>query len=399
MEELASRPYLLAHSSPKEGRHETNDASSRPVYPILVPESRLCAVQPSRGGEHRASLLDGQAPADRTAAVHGLYARVLDAGRHLAGPQQAARRDRGAAVEVSAVGGCDEGTADSCGVDIKTVHRFQRVAAPRAQAHHEQVTRDLEVKGVQVDEMHSKRRGPRVEWLHTAIAMSSRFLLWVHWGPRTQESAALLIAQVVARLCRVPVWLSDGWKAYPVALLQVLGRVYQRCRRGTRGRHPKPRLVPPRELFYGQVVKVRDATGNLLHVVSRVVYGGPRRFFREMERRGLGATIHTAFMERWYGTLRGLCAPLRRRTRCGSSSQSRHHARVWLLVDLYNFVLPHKSLRQQGQPRTPAMVIGLAAHVWSYRDYIWYPVHPDPLGRQLMQQRVKALLIPALQAG
>jgi IS1 family transposase len=296
-------------------------------------------------------------------------------------------------------GVCDEGTADICGVDIKTVHRFQRVAAPRAQAHHEQVTRDLEVKGVQVDEMHSKRRGPRVEWLHTAIAMSSRFLLWVHWGPRTQESAALLIAQVVARLCSVPVWLSDGWKAYPAALLQVLGRVYQRCRRGTRGRHPKPRLVPPRELFYGQVVKVRDATGNLLHVVSRVVYGGPRRFFREMERRGLGATIHTAFMERWYGTLRGLCAPLRRRTRCGSSSQSRHHARVWLLVDLYNFVLPHKSLRQQGQPRTPAMVIGLAAHVWSYRDYIWYPVHPDPLGRQLMQQRVKERLIPALQAG
>ena len=296
-------------------------------------------------------------------------------------------------------GVCDEGTADICGVDIKTVHRFQRVAAPRAQAHHEQVTRDLEVKGVQVDEMHSKRRGPHVEWLHTAIAMSSRFLLWVHWGPRTQESAALLIAQVVARLCSVPVWLSDGWKAYPAALLQVLGRVYQRCRRGTRGRHPKPRLVPPRELFYGQVVKVRDATGNLLHVVSRVVYGGPRRFFREMERRGLGATIHTAFMERWYGTLRGLCAPLRRRTRCGSSSQSRHHARVWLLVDLYNFVLPHKSLRQQGQPRTPAMVIGLAAHVWSYRDYIWYPVHPDPLGRQLMQQRVKERLIPALQAG
>jgi hypothetical protein len=118
-----------------------------------------------------------------------------------------------------------------------------------------------------------------------------------------------------------------------------------------------------------------------------------------MERRGLGATIHTAFMERWYGTLRGLCAPLRRRTRCGSSSQSRHHARVWLLVDLYNFVLPHKSLRQQGQPRTPAMVIGLAAHVWSYRDYIWYPVHPDPLGRQLMQQRVKERLLPALQAG
>jgi IS1 family transposase len=296
-------------------------------------------------------------------------------------------------------GVCDEGTADICGVDIKTVHRFQRVAAQRAQVHHAQVTRDLRVGAVQLDEMHSKRRGPHVEWLHTALDMGSRFVLWVHWGPRTQESAALLVAQVVARLCGLPVWLSDGWKAYPAALLQVLGQVYQRRRRGSRGRHPKPQLVPPKDLFYGQVVKVRDGRRTLLRVVSRVVYGGPRRFVLAMARRGLRPSIHTAFMERWYGTLRGLCAPLRRRTRCSSSSQNRHRARVWLLVDLYNFVLPHKSLRQHGRPRTPAMAIGLAQHVWSYRDYIWYPVHPDPLGCQLMEQRVKELMAPALEAG
>jgi hypothetical protein len=144
---------------------------------------------------------------------------------------------------------------------------------------------------------------------------------------------------------------------------------------------------------------MRDAKGKLLRVVSRVVHGGPRRFVREMAHRGLGTTIQTAFMERWYGTRRGLCAPLRRRTRCGSSSQRRHHARVWLFVDLYNFVLPHKSLRHQGRPRTPAMVIGLAEHMWSDRDYIWYPVHPDPLSRQLMEQRVKELLTPALETG
>ena len=41
---------------------------------------------------------------DRTAAVHGLYPRVLGAGRHLDGPHQVARSDRGAAAEVSAVG-------------------------------------------------------------------------------------------------------------------------------------------------------------------------------------------------------------------------------------------------------------------------------------------------------
>jgi hypothetical protein len=296
-------------------------------------------------------------------------------------------------------GVCDAGTADLCCVDIKTVHRFQKVAAARAQEHHEQVTHALQVEGVQLDEMHSKVRGRRVEWLHTAIAMGSRFLLWVHWGERTQESAAMVIAQVVARLCRRPVWLSDGWRAYPAALLQVLGRVYHRRRTGRRGRHPKPRLVPPQDLFYAQVVKVRDGTGKLLQVVSRVVYGGPRRFVLAMASRGLRPSIQTAFMERWYGTLRGLCAPLRRRTRCSSASQLRHRARVWLVVDLYNFVLPHKSLRQHGRPRTPAMAIGVTEQAWSYRDYLWYPVHPDPLGRPLLQQRVKELLTPALQAG
>jgi hypothetical protein len=70
-----------------------------------------------------------------------------------------------------------------------------------------------------------------------------------------------------------------------------------------------------------------------------------------------------------------------------------------LVVDLYNFVLPPKSVRQQDRRRTPAMAIGVAGHVWSYQGYSWYPVHPDPLGRQLMQQRVKELLVPALEAG
>jgi len=229
--------------------------------------------------------------------------------------------------------------------------------------------------------------------------MGSRVVLWVHWGPRTQESAALLVAPVVARWCGVPVWLSDGWKAYPAARLQVLGRVSPRRRRGPRGRPPKPRLRPPRALCDGQVVQGREGPGKLLHVGSRVVDGGPRRFVREMARRGRQPSIHTACRARWDGTLRGLCAPWRRRTRCRAASPRRHQARVGLVVDLDTCVLPHKSLRQQGRPRTPAMAIGLAQHVWSDRDSSGYPVQPAPLGRQLMEQRVKELLLPALEAG
>ena len=218
-------------------------------------------------------------------------------------------------------GVCDEGTADICAVDLKTVHRFQRIAAQRAEVHHRQSVQHVDVEGVQLDEAHSKLRPKQVEWVHTAWAMGSWFLLWVDFGPRTQETAAALIAQVVARARQLPLFLTDGWKAYPAALLQVVGLVYRPRRRGHVGRKPKPRLVAPKSLFYAQVVKVRNKTGQVVEVSRRVVYGGPRRFRKQLRLRQLGKTIQTAFMERWYGTLRGLVAPLRRRTRCLSWSR------------------------------------------------------------------------------
>jgi IS1 family transposase len=294
-------------------------------------------------------------------------------------------------------GVCDEGTADICAVDLKTVHRFQRIAAQRAEVHHRQSVQHVDVEGVQLDEAHSKLRPKQVEWVHTAWAMGSWFLLWVDFGPRTQETAAALIAQVVARARQLPLFLTDGWKAYPAALLQVVGLVYRPRRRGHVGRKPKPRLVAPKSLFYAQVVKVRNKTGQVVEVSRRVVYGGPRRFRKQLRLRQLGKTIQTAFMERWYGTLRGLVAPLRRRTRCLSWSRPRHRGKVWLLVSLYNFVMPHKSLRQGRTPRTPAMAIGLTDHVWSYREYIWLPVHTDPVLTMQMDERIARLLTPALQ--
>jgi hypothetical protein len=262
-------------------------------------------------------------------------------------------------------GVCDAGTADICAVDLKTVYRFQQVAAQRAKTHHQQVVQDVDVPGVQLDEAHAKLRPQQVEWVHTALAMGSWLLLGVDFGPRTQERAAGLIAQVVARTRKLPLLLSDGWKPYTAALLQVVGVVYRPRRRGKVGRKPKPRLVAPKHLFYAQVVTVRNAAGRVVEVKRRVVFGGPRRFVKQLRLRQVGQTIQTAFMERWYGTLRGLVAPRRRRTRCVSWSRPRHHGRVWLVVSLSNVVMPHKSLRQGRTPRTPAMAIGLSDHVWS----------------------------------
>ena len=294
-------------------------------------------------------------------------------------------------------GVCDAGTADLCAVELKTVHRFQRVAAQRAMQPQQQSVQDVEVLGVQLAEAHAKLRPKQVEWVHTALAMGSWFLLWVDFGPRPQETAATLIAQVIVRTRQLPLFLTDGWKAYTAALLQVVGKVYRPRRRGQVGRKPKPRLAAPKELYYAQVVKVRNKAGQVVEVSRGVVFGGPRRVLKQLRLRQCGETIQTAFMERWYGTLRGLVAPLRRRTRCLSWSHARHRGKVWLMVSLYNFVMPHKSLRPGHTPRTPAMAIGLTDHVWSYREYIWVPVHPDPVLTKQMDERMSRLLIPALQ--
>ena len=294
-------------------------------------------------------------------------------------------------------GVCDAGTADICAVELKTVYRFQRVATPRAQTHHQQVGRDVDVPGVQLDEAHAKLRPKQVAWVHTALARGSWFLLWVDCGPRTQDMAATLIAQVVARTQQLPLLLTDGWKAYTAALLQVGGVVYRPRRRGHGGRKPQPRLVAPKNLFYAQGVKRRNTAGQVVDVRRRVVFGGPRRFGKPLRLRQLGETIQTAFMERWYGTLRGRVAPLRRRTRCLAWSRSRHRGKVWLMVSLYNFVLPHKSLRQGRTQRTPAMALGLTAHVWNYREYVWLPVHTAPALTRQLDDRLRQLLTPALQ--
>lgn len=159
-------------------------------------------------------------------------------------------------------------------------------------------------------------------------------LLGVDFGPRTHETAAALSAQVIARTRALPLLLTDGWKASTAALLQVVGVVYRRRRRGKVGRKPTPRLGAPPDLFDAQVVTVRTTAGQVVEVSRRVVLGGPRRCDKPWRLRQRGTTIPTACMERWYGTWRGLVAPLRRRPRGLSWSHTRHRGKVWRVVRL-----------------------------------------------------------------
>jgi hypothetical protein len=272
---------------------------------------------------------------------------------------------------------CDEGTAELCVADLKSVHCFQQVAAQRAEIYHRQVVHAVKVPGVQLDEAHSKLRPRQVAWIHTALAMGSWFLLWVDIGPRTQEQAATLVAQVVARVREVPFFLTDVWKATARRCSTCWASPIVADGGGRWGASQNPGSSPPST--YSTPRLSRSVTRLAIWWRSADAWSSVVRV--ALSRSGVfgsfGTTIQTAFMERWYGTLRGLVAPLRRRTRCLSWSHCRHRGRVWLMVSLYNFVMPHKSLRQGHTQRTPAMAIGLTDHVWSYREYIWLLVHTD----------------------
>src|SRR5262249_47095750 len=101
---LASSEYLSVHSQPKEDRYDTDDASPREIYSILVPEPTLGAVQSPRRRQHRASVVDRDTPAHRTAALYSMRPGVLGTGGHPHGPPQAPRRDGHTAGAMSALG-------------------------------------------------------------------------------------------------------------------------------------------------------------------------------------------------------------------------------------------------------------------------------------------------------
>src|SRR5262245_33489007 len=134
----------------------------------------------------------------------------------------------------------DEGPADRWAVALTTVPRLPRGAAPRAEPPQRPGVRAGAVPGVEWEEAPAKRRPPQGAWLPTAWALGRWLRLWGDVGPRTQEPAVALVAQVVARGRAGPLWLTAGWKAESAAWLQVLGGALGADVGGRWGASPNP---------------------------------------------------------------------------------------------------------------------------------------------------------------
>lgn len=192
----------------------------------------------------------------------------------------------------------------------------------------------------------------------------------------------------------LPLLLLDDHLPYPSAILRVFGVIRHRRRKGGRGRLKHPDLKPPPGLLAGVVQKIRSATGKLLQVRTRALFGAKRVIERRVRRLRIGRQINTAHIERLNGTLRGQQARLTRRTRSGSRRATALAGSLRLWRDLYNWTRPHGSLAG----RTPAMALGLASQVWSVPRYVEYPVHVSDLQQAIWAEDRKSWSTSALDA-
>lgn len=214
-------------------------------------------------------------------------------------------------------------------------------------------------------------------------------------GPRDLATAAALVASVA--LCgpagaAPPLMLIDDHRPYPAALLQVFGEILHRRRKRRFGRKKAAGLKPPAGLRVAVVRKIRDASGRVVKVKAKALFGRLKAIRSRIAELGIGTTVNTAHLERLNATIRGQQARLARRTRCPSREVRWLQSSVWLWRDLYNWVRGHASLGG----RTPAMAMGLSDRAWSVSDYVRHPVHVDELTRAIWAEEREEVLTSAL---
>ena len=240
--------------------------------------------------------------------------------------------------------------------------------------------------------IHRLSRSPH--WVWTAIDPQSKLLLAIAVGPRTRAMAQCFVHQVVQVLAPgcVPLFLTDGFKEYLIALLTHFGHwVQPECRQAT-GRAPKPRWMPLPHLLYAQVIKTVRRR-RLVRVRHRVVFGTLAAVQQVLA--ACGWQINTAFVERLNLTIRQPVAAIGRRVSTLGKGEDGLGQQLALYHCYYNFCLPHASLRQPlpqpeptngtgaakvWRPCTPAMAAGLTDHVWSLKEVLlcWVPPWPQP---------------------
>ena len=147
-------------------------------------------------------------------------------------------------------------------VDPKTVLHWLVEAADHLKVFSQYFLHDVRVTQVQLDELyallsavkdgevseaealHRLSRSPH--WVWVALDPVTKLLLTLDVGDRTLAMAPGVVHQVVQVLAPgcVPLFLTDGFKAYTTALLTHYGQWVWPARRQAQGPAPQPRWMP-----------------------------------------------------------------------------------------------------------------------------------------------------------
>jgi IS1 family transposase len=216
-------------------------------------------------------------------------------------------------------------------------------------------------------------------WDHVALDPEHRLVVSVVPGRRTEDHTRLLVEDFHRRTGGrvMNLMTSDENPAYAAAILDVYGVVVTPPRRGRRGRRPAPRKVPPPDLKYATVHKVRE-NNRVVRVETRVVFGTWLGVLLALAMSAVSKVVNTAFIERHNGSDRNGNARKTRKSYCFSKDWQMHEAVTYFTMYSANFCRPVRTLRERKaeggwRPRTPAMAAGLADHVWSLKEWLSFP--------------------------
>ncbi len=282
------------------------------------------------------------------------------------------------------------------GVGVVSTARIQRVnkktvllvlakAAEQAAKVSRALLVDLAVSECQLDEMWSfvgkkeknldvfeKLRGELGDaWIWIAFDAVNKVVPAVVVGKRTLPHAVSLLQEVKRVTARTPaLFSSDQLDQYPNALLQVYGELVTPPRKPGPGRPPKPRLVPPEDLRYVQVVK-QYKKSRVTKVTRKVIFGEPEEVQHVLDSSTVSGKINTAHVERLNGSIRHMDARCARKTLRFSKSRKNHDRQLALSLAYYHLCRPHRTLtKRHGRPTTPFMAAGLTDHVWTMADLL-----------------------------
>jgi IS1 family transposase len=276
-------------------------------------------------------------------------------------------------------------------LDERTVADWRDRAGRHCERVHQAVVEQagLDLEHVQVDEIRGKGSG-MIFWLGMAIMVGTRLWLGGVVSPQRDRALADRLLTRVRRCahpgCRVLV-ITDGWRAYPNAILRAF-----RTKLARAGRVGRCRLQVWATLGIAIVIKQTTWAGAPRFQLTRRILRGTAAFVaQQLALSHGGLLINTAYIERLNATFRERLAILTRRSRHAAKRLETVHVAMFLLGTLYNFCMVHHALRlpnfdqphdQTPRPRwrqqTPAMASGLTAHVWSVHELLSFRIPPPP---------------------